>query len=33
MNNGLSDEQKSAFPAHSAVPRPLVEDQEIKDPQ
>ena len=32
MNNGLSDELKAAFPKIIPVPRPLVEDQEIKDP-
>jgi hypothetical protein len=32
MNNGLSDQLKVAFPDIIPVPRPLVVDQEIKDP-
>ena len=32
INNGLSDELKAAFPNVIPVPRPLVEDQKIKDP-
>jgi hypothetical protein len=32
MNNGLSDEQKSAFPGLNPVPRPKVVEQEIKNP-
>jgi hypothetical protein len=31
MNNGLSKELKAAFPETIPVPRPKVEDQEIKD--
>lgn len=33
MNTGLSEEQKAAFPDVVPVGRPLVVDQEIKDPQ
>lgn len=33
MNLGLSTELKAAFPHTIPVPRPLVNDQEIKDPQ
>jgi hypothetical protein len=32
MNKGLSEELKAAFPDTISVPRPLVKDQEIKDP-
>jgi hypothetical protein len=33
MNLGLSESLKAAFPANIIpVPRPLVKDQEIKDP-
>ena len=32
MNKGLSDELKSAFPYIIPVKRPLLQDQEIKDP-
>ena len=32
MNLGLSDELKAAFPDTIPVPKPKVEDQEIKDP-
>jgi hypothetical protein len=32
MNRGLSDELKTAFPDITPVVRPLVVDQEIKDP-
>lgn len=32
INNGLSDKLKAAFPDTNPVPRPLVVDQEIKDP-
>ena len=32
MNNGLSEKQKAAFPDVVSVQRPLVVDQEIKDP-
>jgi hypothetical protein len=32
MNNGLSDQLKAAFPDITPVARPLVVDQEIKDP-
>lgn len=33
VNKGLSKELKAIFPEITSVPRPLVEDQEIKDPQ
>jgi hypothetical protein len=33
INNGLSEVQKAAFPDAVPVGRPLVVDQEIKDPQ
>ncbi len=33
MNKGLSDELKAAFPNTEPVPRPIVVDQVIKDPQ
>jgi hypothetical protein len=32
MNNGLSDKLKAAFPDIKPVQRPLVTDQEIKNP-
>jgi len=32
MNRGLSEELKVAFPNTLPVPRPVVENQEIKDP-
>jgi hypothetical protein len=32
MNKGLSDELKLAFPDTHPLPRPLVEDPDIKDP-
>jgi hypothetical protein len=32
MNLGLSDQLKAAFPKIIPVPRPIVEDQDIKDP-
>ena len=32
INKGLSEELKAAFPDTISVPRPLVKDQEIKDP-
>lgn len=33
MNNGLSKVLKEAFPNIISMPRPLVVDQSIKDPQ
>ena len=33
INNGLSETQISAFPNTKPVPRPVVVDQVIKDPQ
>jgi len=33
LNNGLSENLKSAFPGVISFPRPLVTDQSIKDPQ
>ena len=33
MNNGLSEEQKAVFSDVIPVKRPLVVDQEIKDPK
>ena len=33
INRGLSEVQKAAFPDAVPVGRPLVVDQEIKDPQ
>ena len=32
VNLGLSEELKAAFPNTIPVPKPIVEDQEIKDP-
>jgi hypothetical protein len=32
LNNGLLDELKAAFPNTEPIPRPVVVDQEIKDP-
>jgi hypothetical protein len=32
MNKGLSDKLKATFPGINLIPRPRVEDQEIKDP-
>jgi len=32
MNKGLSDELKASFPDTIPVPRPLIRNQEIQDP-